>query len=123
MNHVYELACDSKINVPNKKLIVDVLQYVKDNAVSDINLNSVAEKFDRSPVYMSALFKKGTGMGFNEYVTGIRMNMAKQMLEETSMPIGEVSNICGYSNPKYFSVVFKNTFGISPAQYRQESLH
>ena len=123
LNQVYELACDSKIDVPNKKLIVDILQYVKDNVVSDINLNSVAEKFVRTPAYMSALFKKGTGMGFNEYVTSIRMNMAKQMLADTSIPIGEVSNLCGYSNPKYFSVVFKNTFGTSPAAYRQESLH
>lgn len=122
LNQVNELAGGSKIDVPNKKLIIDVLQYVKDNAVRDINLNSVADKFDRTPAYMSALFKKGTGMGFNEYVTSIRMNMAKQMLEDTSIPISEVSNLCGYLNPKYFSVVFKNTFGKSPATYRQEFL-
>ncbi len=123
LNQVNELACESKIDVPNKKLIVNVLQYVKDNAASDINLNIVAEKFERTPTYMSALFKKGTGMGFNEYVTSIRMNMAKQMLSDTSIPIGEVSKLCGYLNPKYFSVVFKNTFGISPASYRQEALN
>ncbi len=123
LSQVSELACESRIDVPNKRLIVEVLQYVKDNAAREINLNSVAERFDRTPTYMSALFKKGTGMGLNDYVTSIRMNIAKQMLADTSIPIGEVSKLCGYLNPKYFSVVFKTTFGISPVAYRQEAPH
>ncbi len=122
LNQVHEAANEAGIDVPNKKLIIDVLQYVRENAASDINLNIVAEKFDRTAAYMSALFKKGTGMGFNEYITSIRMAMAKQMLADTSIPIGEVSSLCGYVNPKYFSVVFKNTFGVSPVSYRQNSI-
>ncbi len=122
LNQVCEIACEAKIDVPNKKLVVDVLQYVKENAAGDINLNIVAERFGRTSAYMSVLFKKGTGMGFNEYITNIRMNMAKQMLEDTSIPISEVSSLCGYLNPKYFSVAFKNVFGMSPAAYRQNSL-
>jgi two-component system response regulator YesN len=123
LTQVYETACAAGIDVHNKKLIVEVLKYVKENAASDINLNIVAEKFDRTPAYMSSLFKKGTGMGFNEYITNVRMTMAKQMLTDTSIPIGEISSLCGYINPKYFSVVFKNTFGVSPVVYRQNSLH
>lgn len=122
LNQVHRAANEGGIEVPNKKLIVDVLEYVRENAASDINLNIVAEKFDRTSAYMSALFKKGTGMGFNEYITSIRMAMAKQMLSDTSIPIGEVSSLCGYINPKYFSVVFKNTFGVSPVTYRQNSI-
>lgn len=122
LSQVHEIACETKIDVSNKKLIIDVLQYIKENAAGDINLNIAAEKFGRSSAYMSALFKKGTGMGFNEYITSIRMNMAKQMLEDTGIPISEVSSLCGYLNPKYFSVAFKNVFGMSPAAYRQNSL-
>ncbi|ACL75996.1 response regulator [Ruminiclostridium cellulolyticum] len=123
LNQVCQAADEAGIDVPNKKLIVEVLQFVRENAASDINLNIVAEKFDRTPAYMSALFKKGTGMGFNEYITSIRMAMAKKLLADTSIPIGEVSGLCGYINPKYFSVVFKNTFGVSPVVYRQNSMH
>lgn len=123
LEQVHAIADEAKIDVSNKKLIVEVLEFVKENAASDINLNIVAEKFNRTPAYMSSLFKKGTGMGFNEYITDIRMNMAKQMLEDTSIPISDVSNLCGYLNPKYFSVVFKNTFGINPARYRQNSIN
>lgn len=122
LKQVHEFACEARIEVPNKKLIVEVFQYVKENASSDINLNMVAEYFDRTPAYMSALFKKGTGIGFSEYITNIRMNMAKQILKDTSIPIGEVSGLCGYLNSKYFSVVFKNTFGESPVSYRQNHL-
>ncbi len=119
---VQECACEAGIDVSNKKLIVDVLRYVKENAAKDINLNSVAEHFSRTPAYMSALFKKGAGEGFNLYLTGIRMDMAKVMLADSSIPIGEVGSLCGYPNPKYFSVVFKKMFGMSPAAYRQNYL-
>jgi two-component system response regulator YesN len=121
LKQVSKSAGDTRTDVTNKKLIVDVLEYVKENAAGDINLNIVADKFERTPAYMSALFKKDTGMGFNEYVTDIRMNMAKKMLTDTSIPVGEVSSLCGYPNAKYFSVVFKNTFGTSPVSYRQNS--
>jgi two-component system response regulator YesN len=50
------------------------------------------------------------------------MEMAKGMLADSSIPIGEVGNLCGYPNPKYFSVVFKKMFGMSPAAYRQSCL-
>lgn len=122
LRQVQERACAASIGVPNKKLVVEVLRYVKNNASKDINLNTVAEHFDRTAAYMSALFKKGTGQGFNEYLTGIRMEMAKEMLANTGIPIGEVSSLCGYLNPKYFSVLFKKIVGESPAAYRQKSL-
>jgi two-component system response regulator YesN len=121
LSRVQEFALSSKIDVSNKKLVLEVLQYVKGNVTSDINLNIVADKFDRTPAYMSTLFKKGTGMGFNEYITSIRMEMAKKMLKDTSIPVSQISSLCGYVNPKYFSVVFKSTFGKSPASYRQDS--
>lgn len=120
--HVQECACEASIDVSNKKLIVEVLRYVKENAAKDINLNIVAEHFSRTPAYMSALFKKGAGEGFNIYLTNIRMDMAKEMLADSSIPIGEVSSLCGYLNPKYFSVVFKKTVGVGPGAYRQNCL-
>jgi two-component system, response regulator YesN len=119
VEQVQEYACKASIDVSNKKLIVDVLSYVKENAIRDINLNIVAEHFSRTPAYMSTLFKKGTGEGFNTFLNRIRIDLAKEMLADSNIPIHEVSGLCGYSNSKYFSVVFKKMVGVSPATYRQ----
>lgn len=122
VEQVQKCACEAGIEVSNKKLIVEVLHYVKENTAKDINLNIVAEHFSRTPAYMSVLFKKGTGEGFNLYLTRIRMDMAKEMLADSSISIGEISGLCGYFNSKYFSVVFKKMVGVSPAAYRQNCL-
>jgi len=122
VNQVREFASAKGNDVPKKKLAVDILKYVKDNYANDINLNIVADHFSRTPEYISALFKKDLGIGFNEYLTDYRMEMAKDMIENTGIPISEVSKFCGYSNSKYFSVIFKKTFGKSPSDYRQDNI-
>lgn len=116
------IAGTTKFDVPNKKLIFDVLQYIEKNLENDINLNIVAEYFSHTPSYMSSLFKKGVGMGFNEYLTKMRIKKAKDMLINTNIPVNEISKICGYYNPKYFAVTFKKVLGKSPTNFRQDSV-
>lgn len=108
--------------LPNKKLIIDVLQYIESNAAGDINLNTVADYFSHTPSYISSLFKKTVGIGFSEYLTKVRMKMARDMLVSTNIPIGEISGLCGYFNAKYFASSFKKNFGKSPTAFRDESV-
>mgnify|MGYP000865784483 CR=1 FL=1 len=107
---------------PNKKLIVDVLQYIESNAAGDINLNTVADHFSHTPSYISSLFKKTVGIGFSEYLTKVRMKMAEDMLANTNIPISEISRLCGYFNSKYFASSFKKNFGRSPTAFREKSV-
>lgn len=104
---------------PNSKLIQCMIQYIRDSAFDDISLNSVANHFSYTPAYISFLFKKRIGVGFNEFVTKTKMEMAKTMLKNTEIPIGEISRLCGYGNSKYFATSFKKSFGMSPSVFRQ----
>ena len=54
-----------------------------------------------------------------KYLTSIRINKAKELLESTDCPVSEIGSIIGYENPLYFSRIFKKQTGLSPAAYRK----
>jgi two-component system response regulator YesN len=100
-----------------KEIVYRVKAYIKDFCSSDLTLSWVGEKYHINPIYFSRIFKTYTGESFNGYITRIRMEEAKRLLETTSLRQQEISEIVGYEDPKYFSKVFKKFFGISPSQY------
>ena len=69
--------------------------------------------------YFSELFKKETGENFSNYLLGIRMEKAKQMLRDTKIPVYEIGESVGYKDAKYFSQQFMKVVGVKPAEYRK----
>lgn len=104
----------------NNSLVHDILQYLDRHMTEDIDLNTVAEQFSKTPGYISTLFKKSMDCGFNTYVTEQRINIAKRLLEDSQIPVQQVGELCGYPNSKYFSVVFKKSTGENPRRYREK---
>ena len=84
-----------------------------------IALEQVCEEAGFSASYFSALFKKETGEGFIKYLTRVRMEHAKELLQQTSLPVTEVCARVGYSDIKHFTQTFKRETNLSPAQYRK----
>ena len=68
--------------------------------------------------YLSAVFSQEMGATFTEYVTGNRMELAKELLRTTDKRSGEVAAAVGYRDPHYFSFLFKKTQGCTPRDYR-----
>ena len=58
------------------------------------------------------------GMSFTAYVTQIRMDEAVRLLRDTGEKTYRIAEQTGYSDPNYFSYVFKRRFGVSPSKYR-----
>ncbi|QJD87346.1 response regulator [Cohnella herbarum] len=117
-----ESACQHLIggqDATGKEIVYRVQAYIKEFCSSDLTLNMVSEKYHINPIYFSRIFKTYTGESFNNYITRIRMEEAKHLLETTSLRQQEISEIVGYEDPKYFSKVFKKFFGISPSQYTE----
>lgn len=104
---------------PCNPLFAEIMRYVRLNAAKDINLNTVALQFNRSPGYLSSLFKKTSGQTFTDLLTAERMKLAREMLENTAIPVTEISTMCGYASAKHFSSVFRKHFAINPAAYRE----
>jgi len=103
----------------NQKLLGDIIRYIREHLNEPIDLNTVAATFKKNPAYISSLFKKGTQEGFNDYLTQERIQRSQKYLTTSTLSINEIATLCGYSNPKYYSVVFKKITGQTPCHYRQ----
>ena len=71
----------------------------------------------------AALFNKMkaiSGTGAKEYITRIRIEKAKNLIETSSLTIAEISEKTGFASQSYFSTAFKSHTGMTPSQYRQK---
>ncbi|MEF2243652.1 response regulator transcription factor [Paenibacillus sp. IITD108] len=84
-----------------------------------ISLTHLADRFHLHTTYLSELFKKTIGKNYRDYLTEIRIEKAKQLLEREDIRVTDISGLTGFSNPNYFSQVFKKVTGFSPLEYQQ----
>lgn len=114
----YAADTDSEDAAKKSQMIKDITAFVRAHVTEDIDLNYVAEMFGKTPGYIGMLFRRENGLGFNEFVTSERIELAKKLLKDSSVSVQKVGEKCGYYNPKYFSIVFKKAEGISPKAYQ-----
>ena len=92
--------------------------YLNSHFNKDISLDMVSEKIGLSPQYFSKIFKEGYGINFIDYITDMRLNYSKVLLNSSDKSINEISSSVGYSDANYFCRIFKKNIGITPGQYR-----
>ncbi|MFC0469109.1 helix-turn-helix domain-containing protein [Halalkalibacter kiskunsagensis] len=97
--------------------IQKVMDYLQNNVTETHTLTSVSDHFDLNASYLSRLFKQSTGKSFVQYVTELKIQVAKQMLIETNLSVSEVADHVGYTE-RTFSRAFKKITNITPANYR-----
>lgn len=97
------------------------LQYIDENYMYSLSLDQLAQKMYFSTSYFCTVFKQKTGMTFNKYLQKVRMEKALQLLNETPMRVYEIAEATGYVDPKYFIRVFKNTYLLTPDEYRRQN--
>ena len=95
------------------------LKYIQENFQKDLSLDALSKELDISPYYFSKLFKEETGSNFVEYLTNLRMERAKELLKDESRSMKEICMEVGYSDPNYFSRIFKKNLGVTPTEYRE----
>lgn len=109
---------DNRNTILPKNISLEVLNYIKEHALENLTLSSVAEHFKYNSSYISALLKKEFNKNFTSYIMELRIEQAKLLLDKTDMTIKEVAENVGYNDASYFSQVFKKETGISPQRYR-----
>ena len=96
-------------------------RYLEDNYMFDISLDSVGEILHISPAYLSAQFKKYQKMNFLDCLTELRINAAKELLNDPFRSSAEVASMVGYEDASYFARAFKKRTGVTPTQYRRQA--
>lgn len=100
-------------------LIGKAKDYIQNNySDSNCTIESVCDFLNISSCYFSTLFKKETGTTLINYLTDVRMDKAKELLKNTDDKTYVIAEKVGYTEPNYFSYVFKKKFQVSPSLYR-----
>lgn len=100
-------------------IVFKTMRYISDNYASYISIKDFCRSNNINPSYLGLLFKKETGIYFNDYISQIRISHAISLLNKSNLKIADICQQCGFSNPSYFVVCFKKQVGISPAKYKQ----
>jgi AraC-like DNA-binding protein len=95
------------------------LTFIDENLQRDIGLNEVAEGVFLSPNYLSQMLKKETGLAFVEWLTGRRMDRARDLLAHTPERVCSIAGAVGFRDQAYFTRRFHQRFGVSPSAYRK----
>lgn len=100
-------------------IVATARQYIDENYSKDVSLDDISRQMNLSPYYFSKLFKEKTGENFVEFLTRVRIDRAKEMLGSPDRSMKEICQEVGYSDPNYFSRIFKKVVGVPPTEYRE----
>ena len=92
--------------------------YIRDNAGDDISNTEIGAIFGYHPFYISKVLKDRKGTTLRQYIIAYRLKLAKKLLEESGKSVNEIAEECGFNDPSYFTKTFKNSFGMTPKEYR-----
>lgn len=109
-------------NVEGNIVIEDVLRYVDENLSKKISLAELAAKSFYNPIYFGTLIKKHCGKSFSTYIREKRMSLAAALLKSTERSVDDIIKEAGYGDRKLFYSHFFETYGVTPGDYRKESL-
>jgi len=112
----YPKSSNQKVDTPD--FFDCIKRYIKKNISEPLSIQSICAVFGISQTYLSRLFRKYEKMSFNEYLTEIRIEKAKQLImENPGILIKDVAALVGYSDQFYFSRVFRSITGVPPSEY------
>lgn len=101
------------------RLVQDILRYMRKNFDKELSLELLGEEFQMNGVYLGQIFKKETGTTFLKFLTKLRIEEAKRLLEDGNYNVSEVAERVGYKTSQYFSQIFVRTTGLTPQEYKR----
>lgn len=87
-----------------------------------LTINTIAEQISYNPKYISHIFKEKMGIGYSEYLRTLRIKFAVSLFEHGIDSVKNVALLSGFSDPLYFSTVFKKSTGLSPKEYKARNM-
>lgn len=101
-------------------LMIRAKRFILDNyANPELTLKSVADFAGLNEKYFSTRFTSKEGVTFSNYLTGVRIRKARELMETTDLKIYEISQSVGYNSVEHFTRVFKKMCGVSPGSWRK----
>lgn len=103
--------------------IYHALRYIDRNYLEINSIKEISEKLSYSEYYLAHIFKEKMGVSIKQYITEKKVAEGCNLLKNSNLSITEISDKLGYSSPHSFSQNFKKITGVSPSDYKSESLN
>lgn len=110
----------NKKDEPTQIVLAAVEMVRKEIENVDFNINTIANALYLTPAYFSRVFKRKMGMTCIDFIKNYRINLAKELLQNTDLSIQQISEKTGYATVYYFSQQFKQVTGESPGSFRKK---
>ena len=125
MNQLPEAYMQALLHFPLNKQSDNLIvrkskEFVDKHLLEDITLAKVAAAIHVSPGYLSRVFYKEIGETFSDYIIRNKIEYARKLLRDTNRKVYEIAADIGYTNPHYFSKLFKERVGVTPLEYRNQ---
>lgn len=110
---------NEKKDKPSDDVVGNVIRYMEENlGNSGLSVTDMLSLVPVNQTYLRKMFKEETGKTLNEYLTSLRMEKAKTLIQNTQDKLADIAEQTGYTDVSYFSNCFKKYFGTSPKSLR-----
>jgi len=114
---------DKRSSRGSNETVERILAFISKNYMqSDLSMNRIADLFQLSVPYVSKIFKEHTESNFTDYLIRLRINKAKELLEEGNAKVVQIAEAVGYTNSHSFIRIFKKATGLTPGEYREQMI-
>jgi YesN/AraC family two-component response regulator len=119
--YMLELAhIKSSKNIRSEQSLIErITQYIRTNYTQDITSQTLCHKFNCSRSHLSRIFNEEMKTSIREHITSLRIESAKTLLRDTRLEIAEIAMAIGFSEPNYFTTIFKKHTNLTPSAYRK----
>lgn len=103
----------------NVQLVENIKIMIENSFGEKLNISEIARNLGYSRSYMTELFHREAGVSISQYITEFRLQRAQIMMRDPTLSLQQIAYKCGYSDPLFFSRMFKKRFGVSPRKLRE----
>ena len=119
LEYLESLMPKNEEEITDNELINRAIKYIQRNFGRNLTLNEIADFCAFSRSSLCHLFKKHIGVSVHNYISGLRIDHAKELLKVSNQSVGAIAVKCGFSDYNYFATCFKKVTGMSPSEYRR----
>jgi signal transduction histidine kinase/DNA-binding LacI/PurR family transcriptional regulator/AraC-like DNA-binding protein len=113
---------ERRLGSDTQRLVRQAMGYIHENFGEPLNRSEIAKKLNLDEDYLTRCFSQETGLSLVAYLNRYRILQAKHLLEKSGLRIGDISQEVGFSSQSYFSRIFERQVGMSPSDYRSDTL-
>lgn len=103
-----------------RDLAASAVGYINRNIGKKLTVDIICSAFSCSRSTLMKCFRRDCGVTVNEYIASRRIDIAKELLQYSELPVSEIASKCGFSDQLYFSRVFSSRVGVPPTVFRKD---